>query len=295
MPNILSILGYIWSHPANSGRELRAIVRALLWQLRKRLMPKPLDIRVFGGLILRCYPDSPSASLVIYCDESPDYHEMHFMRRYLRAGDNVLDVGANIGVYSLLAASLVGHNGRVLAFEPGQEAYRRLTENLQINELDNVQAHACALGDRDGVVDFLNQCDTTNRIKTPSDFGKSVASVPLRRLDDVVKVVCTFGKMDIEGAEPIALRGAERLLREFNPPVWLLELNGSLHSFGFTEETFSEWLRQQDYELALYDANQHQLSFTNLQPWKMSSNVFAVARDSKLQVAQRCGASLIDT
>jgi FkbM family methyltransferase len=294
MPNILSILRYIWSHPANRGRRVRAIARAVGWQLRKRLLQGPLDIRVFGGLTLRCYPDSPSASLVIYCDESPDYHEMLFMRRYLRSGDAVLDVGANIGVYSLLAASLVGSAGRVLAFEPGPEAHSRLTENLRINQLDNVKVHACALGDSVGVVDFLNQCDTTNRMQTTADLGKSLVSVPLLRLDDVVEVDCALGKMDIEGAEPLALRGAERLLKEANPPVWLIELNGALHSFGFTESTFSNWLSHQGYELGLYDADQHELSFTHPQPWELSANVFAVARDRKLQVAQRCGARLIE-
>lgn len=294
MQNILSIFEYIWTHPANRGRKVRAIVRAIGWQICKRILKKPINIRVFGDLTLRCYPDSPSASLVIYCEESPDYHEMHFMRRYLRSGDNVLDVGANIGVYSLLAASLVGTAGRVLAFEPGPEAKRRLTENLQINQLNNVEVHACALGDHVGVVDFLNQQDTTNRIKTAADDGKSLVSVPLMRLDDVVRLRCALGKMDIEGAEPIALRGAERLLQESSPPVWLLELNGSLHSFGFSETTFSEWLCQQGYDLALYDADRCQLSFTNPEPWKMSPNVLAVARNRKLKVAQRCGARLID-
>ena len=295
MPNILSVLGYIWSHPANRGRRVRALTRAVEWQLRKRLLPCARDIHVFGGLTLRCYPDSLSASLVIYCDESTDYHEMHFIRRYLRPGDAVLDVGTNIGVYSLLAVSQVGPAGRVLAFEPGPEAHRRLTENIRINQLDNVKVHACVLGDHVGVVDFLNQCDTTNRMQTAADAGMSVISAPLMRLDDMVELDCSLGKMDIEGAEPIALRGAERLLKEANPPVWLLELNGSLHAFGFTESTFSDWLSLQGYDLGLYDADRNELSFTHPQPWQLSPNVFAVARDRKLLVAQRCGARLIES
>lgn len=294
MSNILTILGYIWFHPANRGRRVRAIARAVKWQLRKRLLPGPRDICVFGGLTLRCYPDSPSAGLIIYCNEFPDYHEMHFMRRYLRPGDGVLDVGANIGVYSLLAASQVGPAGRVLAFEPGPEAHRRLTENLRINRLDNVKVHTCALGDRVGVVDFLNQCDTTNRMQTAADAGKSVVSVSVARLDDIVEIDCAMGKMDIEGAEPIALRGAERMLKEANPPVWLLEINGSLHAFGFTESNFANWLSQQGYDLGLYDADRNELSFTHPQPWELSPNVFAVARDRKLLVAQRCGARLVE-
>lgn len=294
MRNVIDVVRYIWSHPANRKRQFPALYRALMWQIKKRLIFEHLDINIFGGLSLRCYPDSPSASLVIYCDECPDYHEMQFMRRYLRPGDNFLDVGANIGVYTLLAVSKIGSTGRVLAFEPGPEARRRLTENIRINELGNVEVHACALGDRVGVVDFLNQCDTTNRIQTAADVGKSVVSVPLERLDDVVEIDCALGKIDIEGAEPIALRGAQRMLKEANPPVWLLELNGSLHAFGFTESTFSDWLSLQGYDIGLYDADRHELSFTHPQPWEQSPNVFAVARNRKLQVAERCGARLIE-
>ncbi len=295
MPKFLNVMRYVWSHPANRDRQVRAVARAVGWQVRKRLAPGPFDISVFDGLTLRCYPDSPSASLVIYCDESPDYHEMHFMRRYLRPGDAVLDVGANIGVYTLLAAAKVGSSGSIHAFEPGPEAHRRLIENLQLNRLKNVTVHACALGDSTGQVDFLNRCDTTNRMQTTADAGKSVVTVPDAKLDDLVGHDCVLGKMDIEGAEPIALRGADRLLKEANPPVWLLELNGSLHAFGFTERDFAGWLAEQGYDLGLYNADRQELSFTHPQPWLVSPNVFAVARPNKQQVADRCGARLIES
>jgi len=295
MPNILNTIRYIWSHPANHNRQIRAVARAIGWQVRKRLIPGPHNIRVFDGLTLRCYPDSPSASLVIYCNESPDYHEMHFLRRYLRPGDAVFDVGANIGIYSLLMASLVGASGRVWAFEPGPKAQHRLAENLEINQLNHVIVHACALGEHAGQVNFLDQYDTTNRVQTAADVGRSTMLVPVARLDDIVDSHFMFGKMDIEGAEPLALRGAERLLKEANPPVWLVELNGSLHAFGFTESAFANWLAEQGYDLGLYDADRHELSFTHLQPWLISPNVFAIARNHKHQVAERCGARLINS
>ena len=295
MRKIQSVIRYIWSHLANRNRRMRAIVRAIGWQIRKRLLRGPHDVNIFGVLSLRCYSDSPSAGLIIYCNECPDYHEMLFMRRYLRSGDSVLDIGANIGVYTLLAASEIGPTGQVLAFEPVPETSRRLLENIRINQLDNVQIYTCALGDKNGSVDFLNQCDTTNRMKTVQDVGKSVISVPLARLDDIVNLNCAFGKMDIEGAEPIALRGAERLLQEGNPPIWLLELNGQLHAFGFTEAAFSNWLSLQGYDLGLYDADRHELNFKYDRPWELSPNVFAVARNQKLKVAERCGARLLDS
>ncbi len=261
MRQIQSVIRYIWSHPANRNRRVRAIMRAIGWQIRKRLLRGPHDVNIFGGLSLRCYSDSPSASLIIYCNECPDYHEMLFMRRYLRSGDSVLDIGANIGVYTLLAASEIGPTGQVLAFEPVPETSRRLLENIEINQLDNVQIYTCALGDKNGSV-YLN---------------------------------CAFGKMDIEGAEPIALRGAERLLEEGNPPIWLLELNGQLHAFGFTEAAFSDWLSLQGYDLGLYDADRNELNFKYDRPWELSPNVFAVARNHKQKVAERCGARLLDS
>jgi len=77
--------------------------------------------------------------------------------------------------------------------------------------------------------------------------------------------------------------------------VWLLELNGSLHAFGFTELTFSDWLTLQGYGLGLYVADRHELSFAHTQPWQLSLNVFAVARGRKPLVAQRCGEGLIQS
>ena len=273
---------------------MRAVFRALEWQVSKRITGKARDIRVFGGLKLRCYPDSPSASLVIYCDESPDYHEMHFIRRYLRPKDVFLDVGANIGVYTLLAVSQVGDEGKVLAFEPGPAALERLRENISLNSITAVSVYPCALGEVAGVADFLSSCDTTNRIRTQEDADQPVIQTQVKRLDDLVAVPCALGKMDVEGAEPLALRGAVRLLKEANPPVWLLELNGSLHAFGYTEEEFSAWLDDAGYDLGLYDADKGELSFCDPCPWKSSPNVLAVARSRRTEVAERCGATLVD-
>jgi FkbM family methyltransferase len=218
---------------------------------------------------------------------------MHFMRRYLRPGDAVLDIGANIGVYSLLAASCVGVSGHIVAFEPGLKAYQRLMENISLNQLNNITVHACAVGDQSGYIDFLADCDTTSRIRSKDDFDIPTIKVPVLRLDDVIKLDCALGKMDIEGAEPIALQGAQKLLKKANPPIWLLELNGSLRAFNFSEEVFVAWLTSQGYDICLYDADRLELNFTHFQPWLKSPNVFAVAHDRKQSIAERCGAYLI--
>lgn len=294
MKAILKVLRYIWTHPANRGSRFNSIYLAFKWQIMKRFISKYVDIDVFNALKLRCYPDSPSASLVIYCNELPDYHEMKFMHRYLRPGDSFLDIGANIGVYSLYAASCIGMEGRVVAFEPGPKAHSRLLENISLNQLHNVVAHAFAVGNKSGSIDFLADCDTTNRIQSKEDFDIPTIKVPIVRLDDVINFDCALGKMDIEGAELIALQGAEELLRAANPPIWLLELNGSLRAFNFTEEIFVSWLAKRGYGLCLYDADRLELNFKHIKPWHESPNVFAVAHHKRQWIADRCGAHLID-
>ena len=292
--NIKSTLIYVWNHPSNKKNKYLALFRVFAWQFKKRIFPRPHDINIFNGMIIRCYPDSPSASLLIYCNESPDYHEMNFMKRYLRPGDSFVDVGANIGVYSLLASSLIGSSGQIQAFEPGQKARSRLHENITLNGLNNLQVHDYAIGESEGYVNFLTDMDTTNRMLTAIDDGKPSTLVPLVRMDDVLITQFALGKIDIEGAELLAFRGAKRLLAEANPPVWLIEINDSLRDFGFTEHEFKNWLLEHGYELALYDADLNELNFTYPEPWLHSQNVFAIAKQHKHQIAQRCGAHIIN-
>ena len=290
---ILNTIRYIWTHPANRGGRCQSMYRAIKWQIIKRLGCSFIDIKIFNGLQLRCYSDSKIASSVIYCNGYPDYHEMHFMRRYLRPSDVFLDVGANIGIYSLLAASFVGVNGRVISFEPGLKAHQRLVENITLNEFRNVTVYPSAVGNKSGYVDFLIDIDETNRIQTKADFDISTVKVPSVRLDDVIQCECALAKVDTEGAELLVLQGAEELLKNANPPVWLLELNGSLHDFNFSEREFVAWLASHRYSLCFFDADRLELNFADPRPWLKSPNVLAVADDRRFWVGERCGAPFV--
>jgi hypothetical protein len=96
-----------------------------------------------------------------------------------------------------------------------------------------------------------------------------------------------MGKMDIEGAEPLALKGAERLLSQCNPPVWQLELAGYSKRYGMRTDEVIQWLSERGFEIALYDSTSRKLTFTR-EPWKQGArNVLAIARDSKDWVKER--------
>ena len=134
-----SVLSYIWHHPSNRGRRFRVLARAVSWQLYKRTVGGYWDVRLAGSRVIRCHPDSTSASSVLYAGLF-DYDVMHFLLRYLRPEDNFLDVGANIGVYTVLASSVVTA-GELHAFEPSPLALERLEESVRLNRLTNVQVH----------------------------------------------------------------------------------------------------------------------------------------------------------
>ena len=100
-----------------------------MWQ---RVVHRPLILRLEGGLRMKCYPHSHAAALVLYC-RLPEWEHMCFVCDFIRPGDTFVDVGANVGTYSLLAAAIP--DVRIVAFEPSTLASRRLQENVDLNGL----------------------------------------------------------------------------------------------------------------------------------------------------------------
>jgi len=212
------ILSAIWTHPANQGVRLRAVMRLFGWQFVKRTLQNPLVVE-FHGKKLNCYPDSTSSSSVIYFNGLPDYWEMKFIQAYLRPGDNFLDVGANVGIYTILAASCVGENGSVDAFEPIEATARRIEEQMALNELDNVEVHRFAAGNQDQIVDF-GYADNSTMMHMQRDGESEAGAVHVQgiRLDDFKPgKQYAMGEMDIEGAEPLALQGCAEQAPSGNP------------------------------------------------------------------------------
>ncbi len=281
------VLGRITSDPANRDHRLASLGRFLGWQAYKRISRRAHDFKVWDGAMqLRCYPDSSASSAVLYAQEGlSDYDEMLFLRRLLGPGDHVLDIGANVGVYTLFCANEIAPSGRVVCFEPGSVALERLRENVELNGLGElVTVHDLALSDRNGTLEFTTGRDSTNQIRTDDDNATGGVEVRTARLDDIVAgddgSIPQFAaaKMDIEGAEPLALAGADKLLSTANPPVWLIEINGRLRSFGTTEAEFESWLGDRGFDLALYDGASGELRRVP-NAWKEAMNVIAIHRD----------------
>lgn len=281
----------IWRHPANRARRLRSLARSALWQLRKRVTRQPMEIEAAGGLKLLCFPDSSVSSGLIYTSGWPEIEEMDLVHRYLRPGDGFVDGGANIGMYTLLAAARVGREGRIDAFEPSPIAAERLRRNIDHNRLASAHVHEAALGDTAGTARFLVGWDVSDRIAGASDTGRDreSISVPVVRLDDALPPTRRYAmaKLDLEGAELHCLWGAERRLRAADPPLWQLEVTPHLlEKQGTSARELLDFLAAAGYELAVYDRAVGRLAFPK-DAAQHFANLFAVARSARDEVVRR--------
>jgi FkbM family methyltransferase len=179
----------------------------------------------------------------------------------LKPGDTMLDVGANFGYFSLLAAQRLGPSGRVLAFEPDPRNIARLRANLQVNGITNVTVIPKAVYDQAGTLTLNLATDDEDNLGSSSliaaGHGRQPLEVPVVRLDDLLPAEgiehVELVKMDIEGAEIGALEGAreslragriDRILLEFHQsilgPEKLRQTLDSMHKQGFDAQILHE-------------------------------------------------------
>ncbi|HXH72430.1 MAG TPA: FkbM family methyltransferase [Mariprofundaceae bacterium] len=249
--------------------------RLLLWLLRHLPLPPELSSSLQG----RALP--ASEGLVPYVNGDGirfelDLHEyiqkriyayqyyepecVRAARRFMRQGGIVVDIGANIGQYSLLAAVRVGPAGRVLAFEPSPPILERLRRHLAINRVDNVEVVPCAVSDVAGTLSYYGPAQAGNlgqgSLVAPSDADgtRSHEALPVQavRLDAELAArgidTVDFVKIDVEGHEMAVLRSAEPWLRERRIRVLMVEISpDNLRQAGQDHEAVIGYLQGFDY------------------------------------------------
>jgi FkbM family methyltransferase len=189
--------------------------------------------------------------------------EVRFMRERLEPGDNVLDVGANAGLYTVIAARAVGPTGHVYAFEPGARALALLRHNIAINGLDNVTVIDAAVSNLTGHASFADAQDTAlsslvanNRADQTIVTWQTVRTI---RLDDAVKQLgiklVNFVKLDVEGAEQLVLEGSETLLACAVPSFAMLfeAFDQNARPFGYTAVDLVRALQAKGFSVHGFD------------------------------------------
>jgi FkbM family methyltransferase len=180
------------------------------------------------------------------------------LRRLLQPGGVFFDVGANVGVFSLLGSRWVGPSGQVFAFEPSTRELARLREQISTNHLENVTVVAAAVSDRPGSTELRVAPDSYAGLNTTGErFAydnvgtATVERVPVVTLDELaaerglarVDVI----KLDVEGSELAALRGAADLLQRHRPALVLEVFAASLRAHGATVADLDGFLQAAGY------------------------------------------------
>ena len=160
-------------------------------------------------------------SLALYGEFSKG--EADLFRKIVRPGEAVIDVGANIGAHTVLFAQLAGPEGFVIAFEPQRIAYQMLCANLALNSITNAWCFQEAVGAEPGsiLVPFVDPTKDNNFGGLPLGMHESGQSVRIVTLDSLNIGRCRLIKIDVEGMEAEAIKGATETIARHRPLLYV--------------------------------------------------------------------------
>ncbi|TDE18620.1 FkbM family methyltransferase [Dyadobacter psychrotolerans] len=228
----LKTIKTILNHPLNKNRQLSALLTFLKRGLVIRLHKHPIVYPFIENTFLVVDKGMSSAELQIYTSLY-DTNEMLFMMHFLRPEDTFVDVGANIGVYSVLASGVSG--AKSIAFEPIPSTFSRLKRNINYNNLtDKAILFNMGVGDKEETLVFSNSLDAINHVITDKNFSGSITNVPVNSLDNLmVNEMPNLLKIDVEGFEANVINGAAETLKRPELKVIIMETNGLSDQYEF--------------------------------------------------------------
>jgi len=239
------IVTFIWTHPANEGERARALMRAASFQARARLLHRRTQARL--GHRSKVWADlhRRAASKVVYANP-PDHPEMLTWRRVLQPGDLFIDVGANIGSYTIWAGEL---GAEVIALEPARDTFALLMENVALNGYA-IKPIKAAAGSACGTTRFTIGRDCLNRVDPEGAVETMMVTI-----DSIIMNRTVAGmKVDVEGFEIEVLRGCERALSEQRIGLIQLEWNASSReAVGADRRPVADLLARHGYSLCRPD------------------------------------------
>ncbi|MBA3921778.1 MAG: FkbM family methyltransferase [Nostocaceae cyanobacterium] len=172
--------------------------------------------------------------------------KQQLLSKFPLGGTTVLDIGANVGFFSLLLSRMVGVEGKVIAFEPLPRNIDFINQHIKLNEIENLTIYPVAIGDKSGSIKFAtSQYHEQGHVAENGDISVSVMT--LDELNNLVTRV-SFVKIDVEGYEANVLRGGETFFQT-NRPIILLATHGKnqvddcreiLMRYGYSMKSISQ-------------------------------------------------------
>jgi len=258
----ISTLNTLLSHPLASKHKFKTLSRFFRWGLINKFSNKSFDYDFIGSTKVRIKKTYSTAELQYYCGLS-EFNDMGFLLHFLRQDDLFIDIGANIGAYTLLASGHIG--SKTIAFEPVPSTYLYLKENIGLNNIGSrTDLRNLGLSDSKGVLKFTSGLDAINHVVYPDDSQDSVIEVPVDTLDNSLGSLNPIMlKIDVEGYETMVIKGATETLNNNNLKAIIIELNGLANEFGFDEVKIHEKLIETGFTPYGYDPFTRKLTKMN--------------------------------
>lgn len=226
------------------------------WWVKRPRRQRPVVLRNYDGDLTIEVDISKTMGASLFWTGFHEFNEMRFLNRYLTEDMVFVDVGANQGEFSLFAAKRL-QKGAVLAFEPMSVFFEKLRSNIALNGFQNITCFHLGLSDHEAKAPiYTNARNPQNHEGLGSLYpidshDGSTEEISLVTLDAVVREQglhkISFIKIDVEGAEWAALRGAEQVLLKFRPTL-MVELNAeTAGKAGYKVEDMVSWLQLLGY------------------------------------------------
>lgn len=215
-------------------------IRALVNFLPYILIPKPskkLIVSTLYGFKMEIDPvkDNKGLEKVIYYTGTYEKGTLHIIKNILNSGSVFVDIGANIGLMSVFSSILVQESGKIFSFEPNPATYDILKKNIELNNLSNINAEPLGIGSVKKTTKIYDQWDSgrgsasmikPEHVTNSYDVEVVTLSDYFNDFQNDIDVI----KIDIEGYELEALRGAEKIIRE-KLPVLIIEISDNRMNF----------------------------------------------------------------
>lgn len=246
------LVSVVSRHPLNRDRPIQALARVARWQLGTRILRMPVIMPWVNGTHMEISRGQTAGAGNFYVGLY-EFEEMAFVLHFLGLPDSFVDIGANIGSFSILAASV---GADVLAIEPVPQTFDSLSQNIAHNAgcIGTIEALNVGLSDKAGELLFTTDLGAMNHIVAITDASATDAdavALPVRRLDDVVAGRRpSLMKIDAEGHELEILRGSPDVLQMPELTALIIEMNGS---FGDSDENADSLLRTHGFQPTGYD------------------------------------------
>lgn len=239
----------------------------VLWQLSRKKIRKIKVYKNYNFLMVS-YGDLTNilytSQHLVHYNQGFEYNTLNLFESYLKKDSIFLDVGANIGLFTLIASKTIGKEGKIYSFEPNPIIYKIFVENLKINNINNVLYFNKGLSDKEEKSYLIIPDDikaqygdaysyVSSNKKNEKNFNIELTTIDSFMEENNLKKLDII-KIDIEGGELICLKGAEKLLDSINKPIIIFEAYEKFtNRFNYSVSDIIIFLTTKKYKIQQYD------------------------------------------